>query len=341
MVLDLSPEQESFLKEIFVIAEISCNHMGDYDVLKQSIDAAFDVGANAVKLQSSTPESLTRNFKRTEFIVNIKDSPWNGRHLYDLYDETCTPVNWPLEFIPKYEKLGKTIFSTPFSPEMVDLLEDKAKPKFYKISSIDWNHIDLIDRCISTGKPVFISMVKPSEQYEVLKRYNWKNIIPMYCISQYPSRSEDMDFNELLYLKSFEIFGFSDHSLTGALSSLAISHGATVIEKHFMLNDSIKSADSHFSLTPDALKNQMSEWKEIVMAIRSRVSKTAIPVGRSLYYDRNIKRGEIIDRNMICVIRPGGVGLSPLELSEIIGKRARINLAKGDPVQKGDFLEVV
>jgi sialic acid synthase SpsE len=332
-----SEEQKSILKQPFYIAEISCNHMGDHDVLTNSVAVAFESGAHAVKLQSSTPDSLTRNFDKAEFYVNKTDSPWNGRHLYDLYIETCTPLDWPIEFINKYKKSKKIVFSTPFSPDMVVMLEKNAAPDYYKVSSIDWNYIDLIQSCCETNKPVFISLVKPSEQLPALLRFGFKNLIPMLCISQYPSKPEHLDFSELMYLKQYEIFGFSDHSLTASLSSLAISHGATVIEKHFMLNDKIVSADAHFSLTPSQFNDQTLQWDEIYLASRSSSTDTTIPIGRAIYFDRDVCAGEILTRDMLCVIRPGGGGLSPLQLGTYVGGKIKKDVKRGNQLQLDDI----
>ena len=332
----LSEEQISILKQPFYIAEISCNHMGDHEILTKSVATAFESGAHAVKLQSSTPDSLTRNFDAPEFYVNNIGSPWHGRHLYDLYIETCTPVNWPVELIREYKKKNKIVFSTPFSTDMVDMLEENASPDFYKVSSIDWNYIDLIQRCCDTNKPVFISLVKPSEQLPALLKFGFKNLIPMLCISQYPSKPEHMDFTELMYLKQFEIFGFSDHSLNSSLSALAISHGATVIEKHFMLSDKIVSADAHFSLTPAQFKDQTQQWEEIFLASKSSSTDTTIPIGRSVYFDRNVGAGELITKDLLCVIRPGG-GVSPLQLDSLIGREINKEVKRGDKLSIDDI----
>ena len=333
----ISKEQISILKQPFYIAEISCNHMGDHDILTKSVAVAFESGANAVKLQSSTPDSLTRNFDAPEFYVNNIGSPWHGRHLYDLYEETCTPVNWPVELIIEYKKKNKIVFSTPFSTNMVDMLEENASPDYYKVSSIDWNYIDLIQRCCNTNKPVFISLVKPSKQLPELLKFGFKNLIPMLCISQYPSKPEHMDFSELVYLKQFEIFGFSDHSLNSSLSSLAISHGATVIEKHFMLNDKIVSADAHFSLIPSQFKDQTLQWNEIFLASMSSSTDTTIPIGRSVYFDRDVSEGEILTKEMLSIIRPGGGGVSPLQLGSLIGGKLKIDVQRSNLLQIGDI----
>lgn len=332
-----SKEQKDLLKLPFYIAEISCNHMGNYHILTNSVAVAFESGAHAVKLQSSTPDSLTRNFDKAEFYVNKTDSPWNGRHLYDLYIETCTPLDWPIEFINEYKKSKKIVFSTPFSPDMVDMLEKNAAPDYYKVSSIDWNYIDLIQRCCDTNKPVFISLVKPSEQLPALLKFGFTNLIPMLCISQYPSKPVHIDFSELIYLKQYEIFGFSDHSLTASLSALAISHGATVIEKHFMLNDKIASADAHFSLIPSQFKDQTLQWNEIFLASRSSSTDTTIPIGRSVYFDRDVSEGETLTKEMLSIIRPGVGGVSPLQLDSLIGRKLKKNVQRSNLLQIGDI----
>lgn len=336
--LDLPKETVELLKNPYYIAEISCNHMGDFDVLKDSINAAFEVNASAVKLQSSTPDCLTRNFDSSEFIVSQENSPWHGKHLYKLYQETCTPLDWPLEFIKRYKKMGKTIFSTPFSPEMVNMLESNVSPELYKVSSIDWNYLDLIKRCVETGKPVLISLVNPSEQWPILMKYGFKNLIPMYCISQYPSLPQHMNYDELLYISKSEIFGFSDHSLNSSLASLAVSLGATIIEKHFMLNNQIDSADSHFSSTPEEFKLQITQWDEISKARKSKSSLTTIPIGRSVYLDVDVRFGEILESHMVCFIRPGGQGISPLELSKYLGKPFALDCKKGQPLKASHFI---
>ena len=332
-----SEEQKNILKLPFYIAEISCNHMGDHDLLTKSVATAFEFGAHAVKLQSSTPDSLTRNFDAPEFYVNSIGSPWHGRHLYDLYIETCTPVNWPVELICEYKKKNKIVFSTPFSTDMVDMLEKNASPDYYKVSSIDWNYIDLIQRCCDTNKPVFISLVKPSEQLPALLKFGFKNLIPMLCISQYPSKPQHMDFTELMYLKQFEIFGFSDHSLTPSLSALAISHGATIIEKHIMLNEKIVSADAHFSLIPSQYKDQTIQWNEIFLASRSSSNDTTIPIGRSVYFDKDVSEGEKLTKEMLSIIRPGGGGVSPLQLELLIGRKLKKDVQRSKLLQIGDI----
>jgi N-acetylneuraminate synthase len=317
-------------REPFLIAEVSCNHMMDFDVLQQTVEAAFDAHADAVKLQSSEPDCLTRNFDGSEFVVDAPGSPWHGTHLYNLYERTCTPIEWPWQMINDYRARAKVVFSTPFSPRMVDLLEANAGPELYKVSSIDWNHLELIARCLQTGKPVLVSLVKPSAQLPILRAHGFQAIVPMYCVSKYPSRPQDFNMDELRYLEREcpEGFGFSDHSTTPALAALAVAHGATIVEKHFKLHDRIESDDAHFSATPSEFAELTRVCADVAAARHSRADQTTIPVGRSIYVDRPIKAGELIARDHVCVIRPGG-GLDATQMDRVIGRRALVDLPRG------------
>jgi len=313
-----------------MIAEISCNHMGRRDVLDASVAAAFAAGADVVKLQSSEPDCLTRDFPGPEFTVQAPGSPWDGVHLYRLYERTCTPITWPVEVIVSERRHGRVVFSTPFSPRMVDWLETSAAPRLYKVSSIDWDYLDLIRRCLATGKPVLVSLVQPSVQWPVLQAHGCGDIVPMYCVSRYPSTPEDFNMTELEFLaREFPGgFGFSDHSVTPALSALAVSHGATIVERHFKLNDEVVSDDAHFSANPATFAELAQVCRDVSRARASRSDRTTIPVGRSVYLDRDVEVGEAITRDALCVIRPGG-GLPPTRMAEIVGRRARMSLKRG------------
>jgi sialic acid synthase SpsE len=321
-----------------MIAEISCNHMGQRDILDSTVRAAFSANADAVKLQSSEPNCLTRKFKGPEFKVDSSESPWHGMHLWELYEKTCTPIDWPVEEIIQARSEGKIVFSTPFSPKMVSLLESNAKPELYKVSSIDWNYFELIEKCLTTGKQVIISLVKPSTQLPLLKRQGFKSLIPLYCISKYPASPLDFNIEELKFLskKASSGFGFSDHSLGPGLASLAISYGATIVEKHFKLNNKIQSEDSHFSATPDEFSELVSICHDVFLARRSKSNKTTIPIGRSIYIDHDVKAGEVIKREHLCIIRPGG-GLSPENINHVIGSKAMIDLPRGLRLQDSHF----
>jgi len=328
-----------------MIAEISCNHGNDSELLRATVDAAFSSGVHAVKLQTSTPECLTRRFDGYQFIVDLPGSPWHGEHLYDLYRKTCTPLEWPINLINQANNnpdLG-IIFSTPFSPEMVDLLEQKCSPPLYKISSIDWNYIDLIDACLHSGKYVLISFVDPISQIRELTNFYGgtlsSKIIPMYCVSRYPASPADFNLSQIVYLRdNFSVFGFSDHSLDYSLSAFAVSHGATIIEKHFKLNDSIKSEDSHFSIVPGQMSATMRICSDIIISLNSVDSlQVTIPVGRSLYLNTTVEEGQIIPFDQIISIRPGG-GISPLERNKLKTVMANKFLEKGTLLSWNDFV---
>lgn len=323
----------------FMIAEVSCNHVGRRDILDATINAAFSAGADAVKLQSSEPECLTRNYDSPEFIVQQPGSPWHGVHLYNLYERTCTPLGWPPEEINSAKNLNRVVFSTPFSPRMVDFLESSASPALYKVSSIDWNYIELIRRCLDTGKPVLVSLVQPSAQLPVLIDNRCDDVIPLYCVSKYPAAPADFNMGELQFLSRHYPgrFGFSDHSVTPALAALAVSHGAMVIERHFKLNSLIDSDDAHFSSTPDEFAALVSVCREVAVARQSQSNTTTIPIGRSVYIDRSVEAGQRITREDLCVIRPGG-GMSPTQIPFILERKAIRRLPKGTRLQEKDLV---
>ena len=327
-----------------MIAEISCNHCNDNELLRVTVDAAFASGVHAVKLQTSTPECLTRRFDGSQFIVDSPGSPWNGQHLYDLYRKTCTPLEWPINLINQANNnpdLG-IIFSTPFSPEMVYLLERKCSPPLYKISSIDWNYIDLIEACLYSGKYVLISFVDPILQIPDLTNFFGgtlsDKIIPLYCISRYPACPADFNLSQIIYLRdNFPVFGFSDHSLDYSLSAFAVSHGATIIEKHFKLNDSIKSEDSHFSIVQGQMSDTMRICSDIISSLNSVNSlQVTIPIGRSLYLNSAVEAGQVIPFDQIISIRPGG-GISPLDRNKLKTVKANRFLEKGTLLSWNDF----
>lgn len=319
------------------IAEISCNHMNDRGLLDETIAAAFESGASMVKLQSSVPDSLTRPFTSKEFLVDNVGSPWHGMHLYELYERTCTPIEWPFEFIEKYRKIGKIVFSTPFSTDVAELLQSEVAPKLYKVSSIDWNYFDLIKFCLRTGAPLLISLVQPSQQCKVLDKNEIHGFIPMYCVSKYPALPEHFNIRELNYLSSnFDLFGFSDHSLTNSMSSLAVGQGARIIEKHFKLSDKICSDDAHFSVDPSGFRGLVNHCDEVFQLLDSFSEDSTIPVGRSLYADKDIKRGARITPADVAVIRPGG-GLSCEYVSKIVGQIAPCDFNRGHRFSNDDL----
>ena len=321
-----------------MIAEISCNHMRQRDVLDASVAAAFAAKADVVKLQSSEPGCLTRDFGGDEFIVRSPDSPWDGMHLYRLYERTCTPISWPIEVIVAERQQGRVVFSTPFSPRMVEWLETSAAPLLYKVSSIDWNYLELMHACLRTGKPVLVSLVQPSVQWPILQAHGCGGIVPMYCVSMYPSNPRDFNMSELEFLarECPRAFGLSDHSVTPSLSALAVAHGATIIERHFKLNDEIVSDDAHFSANPETFAELVQVCRDISTARQSRSDRTTISVGRSIYVDKDVDAGAVITKDALCVIRPGG-GLDPTQMARIIGTRARVRMSRGTRLEEDHF----
>lgn len=327
-------------KKVFIIAEISCNHMGDKNIFNQIVNKAFDSGASAVKFQTSTPNCLTRDFNGKEFTINKKNSDlWGGIHLYDLYKKTCTPISWSVNKIIELRKRKKIAFSTPFSPEMVNILEEYSKPLIYKISSMDWNYLDLIKKCINTKKPVLLSLTNPNEQIKFLNKHNIKKFIPMYCISKYPTLTKHLNMEELDFVSNMKIKykGFSDHSLTNDLAIIAVSKGINILEKHFILNKKHKSPDSSFSLDPFEFAEYVKVCNDVYKSLHNKKIYFTISNGRSLYFDKDLKKNDIIKKKDLCCIRPGG-GLNPFEIKNILGKKVKKNINKGKKVSYKDIV---
>jgi sialic acid synthase SpsE len=230
----------------FFIAEISANHNGSLKIAKKLIQAAKKYGADAVKLQSYTPSTITIKSNRSEFL--IQKGLWKGKTLWDLYEKAQTPFEWHKELFDYAKKLRITCFSTPFDESAVDLLESLNCP-FYKVASFEMNHIPLIKRIAQTKKPIIIStgmanLIEIDLAYKTAKKNGAKEIILLYCVSNYPSKISDFNFNNINILKQRYNckVGFSDHSTENRVVAAAIAAGAEVIEKHIALKGQKKRA---------------------------------------------------------------------------------------------------
>jgi pseudaminic acid synthase len=331
--------EKFLLRRPFIIAEISCNHLGNKKMFDKIVKKAFDCGASAVKFQTSTPNCLTRNFDGNEFYVNkSKNNLWGGMHLFDLYKKTCTPVSWSVNKIIELKKMKQLGFSTPFSVEMLEILEKKAKPLLYKISSLDWNYLDLLKKCISKKKPVLLSLTNPEKQVKFLYKNGVKKFIPMYCISKYPATLDHLSMKQLDFVCNMntKYKGFSDHSLTDDIAVIAVSKGINILEKHFILDKKHKSEDAAFSVDPEGFKKYVNVCNKIYQAKHNNKIFTTLTNGRSLYFDVDLKKNQIIKKKYICCIRPGG-GLDSSQLKKIIGSRVKTNIKRGKKVSYKDI----
>ena len=331
-----------FLKNYFFIAEISANHCGSIEHAKKLIYTAKIYGADAVKLQSYTPSTITINSKRSEFL--IKKGLWKGKTLWDLYKKAQTPFEWHKELFDYAKKLKITCFSTPFDESAVDLLESHNCP-FYKVASFEMNHIPLIKKIAQTKKRIIIStgMANLNEidiAYKIAKNNGAKEIILLYCVSNYPSKITDFNFNNIKILKErYKCkIGFSDHSTDNKVVAAAIAAGAEVIEKHIALEGQKKGFDLAFSLKGKEIKDYVKVIKDtsILMGkkyfFRSKRENQSLKFRRSIYAVSDIKKGEKFTKKNIKVIRPG-YGILPIYFEKLINKKSPFHIKTQTPLK--------
>jgi pseudaminic acid synthase len=331
------------LKKIpFFVAEISANHNGSLLHAKKLIKIAKKYGADAIKLQTYTPDTLTIKSNKPDF--KIKGGLWHGKTLWDLYAKAQTPFEWHKELFDYAKKLKIICFSTPFDESAVDILESLNCP-FYKIASFEMNHIPLIKRVAQTKKPIIIStgMANLKEidlAYKTAKRNGAKEIILLYCVSNYPSKISDFNFNNIRILKDTYNckIGFSDHSTDSKVVAAAIAAGAEVIEKHIALESQKKGFDLAFSLRGKEIKDYAQVIKDTSLMMgkeyffRNKSENHSLQFRRSIYAVSEIKKGEKFTKKNIRVIRPG-FGIQPIYFEKLINKKSPAKIKKGTPLK--------
>ena len=330
-------------KTPFFVAEISANHNGSLLDAKKLIKIAKKYGADAVKLQTYTPDTLTIKSNSPDF--KIRGGLWNGKTLWDLYDEAKTPIGWHKELFKYAKKLKITCFSTPFDESAVDLLENLNCP-FYKVASFEMNHIPLIKKIAQTKKPIIIStgMANLKEidlAYKTAKNNGAKEIILLYCVSNYPSRISDFNFNNIKILKERYNckVGFSDHSIDNKVVAAAIVAGAEVIEKHIALEGQKKGFDLAFSLKGKEIKEYTKVIKDTSLMMgkkyffRNKSENHSLQFRRSIYAVSDIKKGEMFTKKNIRVIRPG-FGIQPVYFEKLINKKSPFDIKRETPLKK-------
>ncbi len=326
-------------KPVFIIAELSANHGGDIEIALNSLKAMKDAGADAVKLQTYTADTLTIDSNKDDFKIH-HGTIWDGITLYKLYQEAYTPWEWQPKIKKAADDLGLECFSSPFDKSAVDFLEKMNVPA-YKIASFEITDIPLIEYAASKGKPIIIStgIAEMSDIEEALKvcRISGNNDIALLkCTSSYPAPMEEINLKTIPDMKNrFNVeIGLSDHTLGYTISAAAVALGAVIIEKHFILDKSIGGPDASFSLTPDEFKlmvNSVRDTEKALGSVRYELSektKSSRAFSRSLYVVKDIKEGEVFTEENIKSIRPG-FGMHPRHLKEILGKRAKCNIEKG------------
>ncbi|QJB58056.1 pseudaminic acid synthase [Pseudodesulfovibrio sp. zrk46] len=326
----------------FIIAEMSANHGQDFDRAVKIIEAAHAAGADAIKLQTYTPDTITLDCDNEYF--QIKGTIWEGRTLYDLYGEAFTPWEWHPKLKKVADELGLLFFSTPFDHTAVDFLEELDVP-CHKVASFELVDIPLIRKIASTGKPVIMStgMATEAEIEEAVaafKEAGGTEMALLKCTSAYPAPPEEMNLLTIPYLaKKYDVVaGLSDHTMGIEMPIAAVALGGRVIEKHFCLNRSEDGPDTSFSLEPHEFKAMVEGVRNVEKALGSvhfeltEKQKSSVVFRRSLFVVKDIAKGEPLTTENIRSIRPGN-GLHTRHLEEVIGKTAVVDIAKGTPLQ--------
>ena len=322
----------------YIIAELSANHNGSLARALETIDAAHRCGADAIKLQTYTADTMTIDCDTQDFL--IRGGPWDGYKLYDLYKWAQTPFEWHQALFEHARKLGITVFSTPFDETAVDLLERLDAPA-YKIASFELTDLPLIRYVAATGKPIIMSTGLSSEReieeaVNAAREAGCTQLLVLHCVSSYPAPMDEANLRQIPELaKRFDVAtGLSDHTLGTTASVAAIACGAVAIEKHFTLSRADKGPDSEFSLEPQELERLCRETKDAWSALghagysRQKAEEGSRVFRRSIYFVRDLPAGAVVGPQDIRRIRPG-MGLAPKYLDRLIGKRLKVAVTRG------------
>ncbi|CAM0814862.1 pseudaminic acid synthase [Acinetobacter baumannii] len=321
----------------YVIAELSANHNGHLETALKIIEEAKRCGADAVKLQTYSADTITLNSQNEEFM--IRGGLWDGQSLYELYQKAQMPWEWHKPLFDHARALDITIFSSPFDRTAVDLLEDLNAPA-YKIASFEAVDLPLIKYVASTGKPMIIStgMADKEEIGEAIQAAydgGCKELVVLHCVSGYPAPAEDYNLLTMVDMaKSFNVpVGLSDHTLDNTTAITSVALGACLIEKHFTLDRNGGGPDDSFSLEPIELQHLCQSAKTAWQALgrvdygRKSSEQGNVKFRRSLYFVKDLKAGDVIDESSIRSVRPG-FGLPPKFYDELIGKRVNQDISK-------------
>lgn len=341
MIRKVTNRKGAECQPVFVIAEISANHGQNFNRAVALIKKAKECGANAVKFQAYTPDTLTIDCGSRYF--RIKHPKWGGQTLYELYQKASTPWEWFKQLKKTADDIGIAFLCTAFDKTSVDLLEE-LDICAHKISSFELVDLPLIEYAAKTKKPLIMStgMADVSEIREavtVARRAGAKEIILLKCVSNYPARPEEMNLRTIPYMK--KLFGcpvgLSDHSLGIGASICAVALGADVIEKHFTLSRKIKTADNFFSIEPQELKELVENIRIAEKALGkaqhklTEDEKKSRIYRRSLFVVKDVKKGQIFSSENVKSIRPSG-GLKPSCINTVLGRKAKVNIERGTPL---------
>ena len=322
----------------YIIAELSANHNGALERALKTIDSAHSCGANAIKLQTYTADTMTIDCDRPDFMV--RGGLWDGYKLYDLYKWAQTPFEWHQAMFEHAKKKGITVFSTPFDETAVDLLEQLDAPA-YKIASFENTDLPLIRYVASTGKPMIMSTgmateAEIAEAVDAARGAGCKSLVLLHCISSYPAPMNQANIRQMPELaRRFQtIPGLSDHTIGTTASVAAVALGACVIEKHFTLSRADKGPDSEFSIEPDELKRLCKDTHDAWQALgqvgyqRQSAEEGSKVFRRSVYFVRDLPARAVVGVGDIRRIRPG-MGLPPKYFDSLIGRRLKSDVTRG------------
>ena len=330
-----------------IILEISANHQKSKKKIFELIKSAAKIGAEAIKFQTFHLDEMTLNTNYKDFVIKkkFKNKKWNNRNLYSLYKEAQFPFEWHKEIFNFAKKNGLICFSSVFDEYSLKFLESINCPA-YKIASLESLHFPLIKSVCKTKKPIIVStgtlsIKEVDEVIRFLKKYSKNKFAILHCVTEYPAEYKNLNLKTIKYIKKKYncVVGFSDHTkgIGPALSS--ITYGANIIEKHFKLSNQTKSLDSNFSADPEKMKLLLEESKNVWMSIgkvknnQLKAEKLYRKYMRSIYSTQNIKKGEIINKENIKVVRPG-FGVMPKYYNKLIGRKSPLNLKKNRPIRK-------
>lgn len=337
------------MNRAYIIAEMSANHAGSIQRAKEIIHAARDAGADCIKIQTYTPDTITLNCNNQYF--HIDNGTWEGESLYSLYGKAYTPWEWQAELKAEAERLGLDFLSTPFDKTSVDFLEELGVA-FYKIASFELIDIPLIKYTASKGKPIILStgmgtLEEIDEAVDAIRSQGNNQILLLRCSSAYPAISDEMNLASMCDMgRRFNVpVGLSDHSLGSVASITAIALGAHIIEKHFCMSREIENPDASFSMEPAEFQQLVKDIRSAERAIGivkygpSQQEENSICFRKSIFVVKDILKGEKITPENIRVIRPG-YGLKPKEYNNVIGMIAKQPISYGEPLSY-DMLEKI
>ncbi len=325
----------------YIVAELSANHNGSLDTALKTVEMAKNAGADAIKLQTYTADTMTIDCDNDDFQIN--GGLWDGYNLYQLYRWAQTPFDWHQALFEHAKEVGITCFSTPFDESAIELLESLESPA-YKIASFELTDLPLIARASKTRKPIIMStgmanLSEITDAVECARDNECNELILLHCISAYPAPVDQANLATIrdLQQKFNCVVGLSDHTLGTAVAVSSVALGAAFIEKHVTLSRDEKGPDSEFSIEPDELARLCTETSDAWRAIGTasyelkKDEQANIKFRRSLYFVQDIKAGEIITRDHVRRIRPG-FGLPPKEWCNVIGRRVKQSVLRGTPV---------